>query len=546
LRTAQIAALTSNQVVALETVDVAALKTAQVLALSTTNFAALTTDQIVALSTAQVAALSTAQIVALTTDQVVALETADVAALKTAQVAALETADFAALTTNQIVSLSTAQVVALSTAQIVALTTDQVVALETADVAALRTAQVAALATDDFAALSTVQVGVLGTAAIAALSTANINALTTSQLEALSTSQVRALTTNQIAALSTNSITALETRDVAVLRTAQVVALSTANIALLTTGQVAALTTGAVEALTTSQIAAFNTDQISFLQLGTPIVLDLNGDGVQTRSISAGVKFDLFGDGREVSTGFVDQIDGLLARDINGDGKINGGKELFGSGTDLANGKKAKDGYQALRELDSNQDGQITAADAAFNELRVFVDSNGDGVSQASEVKTLAELNIVKFDLQTTSTIEKNNGNIVGLKSSFQTGDGVNHEAADVLFVADRTPAPKPQEAVADMRSKVSGLAQAIGSFGAAAENGATAFAPNLNAAVNAFAAGGLATGLNVDRMVDALKQFDQNGKLIANPADALAATNNTTGLNGLQNPINGFLAMTK
>jgi hypothetical protein len=96
------------------------------------------------------------------------------------------------------------------------------------------------------------------------------------------------------------------------------------------------------------------------------------------------------------------------------------------------------------------------------------------------------------------------------------------------------------------MRSKVSGLAQAIGSFGAAAENGATAFAPNLNAAVNAFAAGGLATGLNVDRMVDALKQFDQNGKLIANAADALAATNNTTGLNGLQNPINGFLAMTK
>jgi len=49
--------------------------------------------------------------------------------------------------------------------------------------------------------------------------------------------------------------------------------------------------------------------------------------------------------------------------DRNGDGVINSGAELFGTATVLANGQKANDGYQAMRELDTNGDGQLTAAD---------------------------------------------------------------------------------------------------------------------------------------------------------------------------------------
>ena len=52
-----------------------------------------------------------------------------------------------------------------------------------------------------------------------------------------------------------------------------------------------------------AQIAAIPTGPYSHLTTGTPIILDLNGDGVRTQSIDAGVKFDLFADGSAINTG---------------------------------------------------------------------------------------------------------------------------------------------------------------------------------------------------------------------------------------------------
>ena len=56
--------------------------------------------------------------------------------------------------------------------------------------------------------------------------------------------------------------------------------------------------------------------------------------------------------------------DGLLVRDLNGNGVIDSGQELFGGDTVLANGQKATDAYAALKDLDSNRDGIIDANDA--------------------------------------------------------------------------------------------------------------------------------------------------------------------------------------
>ena len=112
--------------------------------------------------------------------------------------------------------------------------------------------------------------------------------------------------------------------------------------------------------MSTTQIAALVT-------LSTPIILDLDGNGVQTMSYSSGVKFDLFAQGQEVQTGWVSSGDGLLVLDRNHDGQINDGSELFGSSTTLASGAKAEDGYQALSELDSNLDGVISQEDEGFS-----------------------------------------------------------------------------------------------------------------------------------------------------------------------------------
>ena len=44
-------------------------------------------------------------------------------------------------------------------------------------------------------------------------------------------------------------------------------------------------------------------------------------------------------------------------RDLNGDGQINSGAELFGSSTKLADGSVASTGWAALAALDTNGDG---------------------------------------------------------------------------------------------------------------------------------------------------------------------------------------------
>ncbi|MBK6559925.1 MAG: hypothetical protein IPG16_22950 [Comamonadaceae bacterium] len=73
----------------------------------------------------------------------------------------------------------------------------------------------------------------------------------------------------------------------------------------------------------------------------TPLVLDLNGDGITTQSISAGTEFDLLAGGRKIHTGWVSGGDGLLVLDRNHDGVINDGSELFGEATRLSSGETA-------------------------------------------------------------------------------------------------------------------------------------------------------------------------------------------------------------
>ena len=184
------------------------------------------------------------------------------------------------------------------------------------------------------------------------------------------------------------------------------------------------------------------------------IVLDLDSNGFQTLSVDSGVEFDLLANGKPVQTGWVSSGDSLLVMNRNNDGTINGGSELFGSSTVLADGSKAIDGYQALAQLDSNHDGVISSEDTQFARLGVWVDGNADGSTGAGEVKSLAELNISQLSLKVDITSDTNNGNLIGLTSSFQTSDGINHTAADVWFTV------KPAQS-----SSTNQLAKAIGAF---------------------------------------------------------------------------------
>jgi hypothetical protein len=172
----------------------------------------------------------------------------------------------------------------------------------------------------------------------------------------------------------------------------------------------------------------------------TPLMLDLNGDGVQTTNLQNGTAFDLDADGDLDKTAWADKRDGLLVMDLNGDDKIGDGRELFGSATVLKTGETATDGFKALGDLDDNQDGLIDANDPAFAKLKVWVDANGNGVTDEGELKSLQELGIVSLKLNAQASDMQQNGNTLGLISEYTTADGKTHQMVDVwLDVTEQT-----------------------------------------------------------------------------------------------------------
>ncbi|MEY3900773.1 MAG: hypothetical protein RL189_79, partial [Pseudomonadota bacterium] len=142
-----------------------------------------------------------------------------------------------------------------------------------------------------------------------------------------------------------------------------------------------------------------------YILMFSPIVLDFTNVGRPLFSSleESRVKFDLDGDGVKERTGWLGGFDGvgLLAMDLNGNGSIDGGHELFGEGTKLAhNGKKAREGYSALGQYDLNRDNLIDSKDAAYRRLLVWFDKNKDGKTGEGELVPLAETGVTKISLK--------------------------------------------------------------------------------------------------------------------------------------------------
>ena len=171
-----------------------------------------------------------------------------------------------------------------------------------------------------------------------------------------------------------------------------------------------------------------------------PLALDLDGDGIETVATRgfAGALFDHRSQGIRTATGWVSADDGLLVRDLNGNGIIDNGAELFGDNTKLADGSFAQHGYAALAELDSNGDGIVSAADTAFQTLRVWQDLNQDGISQNNELRTLEELGIQSLNVAYKDVNQNlGNGNTLAQQGSYTKKDGTTAQAGDLLLAAD-------------------------------------------------------------------------------------------------------------
>ncbi|WP_270504047.1 calcium-binding protein [Kluyvera ascorbata] len=169
-----------------------------------------------------------------------------------------------------------------------------------------------------------------------------------------------------------------------------------------------------------------------------PLVIDLDGNGVETLA-GRSTYFDYGGDGVKELTGWVAASDGLLVRDLNGDGKINNGRELFGNNTRLHDGSTASNGFQALTELDDNLDGSVDKFDKAWSSLQIWQDKNSNGETDDGELYSLDDAGITAIDIRyASSTFLDGNGEAHRQTSVVTRADGTTTTSADVWFQVDQ------------------------------------------------------------------------------------------------------------
>ena len=131
-----------------------------------------------------------------------------------------------------------------------------------------------------------------------------------------------------------------------------------------------------------------------------PLIIDLdNLPGIELTTVEDGVHFDIDKNGFAEKTAWIKGLDGFLAYDRDGNGYITDGGELFSDYVIKKDGTTAIDGFDALRDLDDNDDGIIDENDSYFNDLLVWIDENHDGISDNSELKHLHELAITSIEL---------------------------------------------------------------------------------------------------------------------------------------------------
>ena len=201
-----------------------------------------------------------------------------------------------------------------------------------------------------------------------------------------------------------------------------------------------------------------------------PVVLDLDGDGLEFAALSEVAIFDMDSDGTLDYSAWVGADDALLAYDHNENGIVDNGTEIAfaqyaeGAETDLEGLSMA---------FDSNGDGVLSADDSDFEYFGIWQDANSNGLTDEGEFQNLAEAGIEAINLNSDGvSYETANGDVTVFgEGTYLNSDGSEGTLGDVAFATRDGEVPELSDLFSDAGETMDGLLETFAESDDGTEN---------------------------------------------------------------------------